>query len=200
LGNIINVSSQSVYGQTCLPPWNEETKVAPNEPYSLAKFSAELLLLELSHQNKHINYTSLRLTTTTGGANGLINVDLISRFVKKVRNGENIHVIGGSQIIERLDIRDAVSGIISLLKTPSNNWKPVYNLGSNKPIKLLDLAQEIIKIGKIYKVDNPSKIDFEEKEIDLKFGMDSTLFINDTGWKPEYSIQDTIHSLFNYDY
>jgi nucleoside-diphosphate-sugar epimerase/carbamoylphosphate synthase large subunit len=201
VGNIINISSQGVYGQNCLPPWHEEkTKAAPNTPYSSAKYSTEIMLTEISHQHKQIHATSLRLAGIVGGAKGLVNIDLVSKFVQNVKNEKNIKVIGGMQEIERLDIRDAVVGIISLLKTPSHNWKSVYNLGSNKPIKLLDLAQEIIKIGKIYKVDNPSKIDFEEKEIDLKFGMDSTLFINDTGWKPEYSIQDTIHSLFNYDY
>ena len=52
----------------------------------------------------------------------------------------------------------------------------------------------------IYKPKDLLGYGFEEKEIDLKFGMDNTSFINDTGWKPEYSIQDTIHSLFNYDY
>jgi len=200
VGNIINISSQSVYGQTCLPLWHEKTKVAPNTPYSFAKYSTEIMLNEISHQHIQIHTTSLRLSGIIGGAKGLVNIDLVSKFVENVKNKKNIKIIGGTQEIERLDIRDAVSGIISLLNTPSYKWKSVYNLGSNNPIKLLDLGQEIIKIGKIYKVDNPSKIDFEEKEIDLKFGMDSTSFINDTGWKPEYSIQDTIHSLFNYDY
>lgn len=201
VSNIINISSQSVYGQTSLPLWSEEkTKVAPNSPYSFAKYSSEIMLSEISHQHKQIHTTSLRLAGIVGGAKGLINIDLMSKFVENVKNKKNVKVVGGMQEIERLDIRDAVSGIISLLNTPSNKWKPVYNLGSNTQIKLLDLAEEIIKIGKIYRVDNPSKVDFEEKEIDLKFGMDITLFINDTGWKPKYSIQDTIHSLFNFDY
>ncbi len=201
VGSIINISSQSVYGQTSLPLWHEEkTKVAPNSPYSFAKYSSEIMLSEISHQHKQIHTTSLRLAGIVGGAKGLINIDLVSKFVENVKNNKNLKVIGGMQEIERLDIRDAVSGIISLLNTPSHKWKPVYNLGSNTQIKLLDLAEEIIKIGKIYRVDNTSKVDFEEKEIDLKFGMDITLFINDTGWKPKYSIQDTIHSLFNFDY
>ena len=200
VGRIINVSSQSVYGQLHPPPWNEKTTVAPNSPYALAKFSTELLLKELSHQEKHINTTSLRLASTTGGAIGLINIDLISRIVKKVKNEENIQVIGGMQIIERLDIRDAVSAIISLLDTPSDKWKPVYNLGPGESINLLDLAKKIIEIGKFYNSNNPSKINFEEKEVDLKFGMKISSFIRDTGWKPAHSIQDTIHSLFNYDY
>jgi len=201
VGSIINISSQSVYGQNCIPPWHEEkTKAAPNTPYSSAKYSTEIMLTEISHQHKQIHATSLRLATTVGGSKGLVNIDLVSKFVENVKNGKNIKVIGGMQEIERLDIRDAVSGIISLLKTPSHKWKSLYNLGSNNPFKLLYLAQEIIKIGKIYKVENPSKIDFEEKKIDLKFGMDSTLFKNDTGWKPKYSIEDTIHSLFIYDY
>lgn len=200
LGNIINVSSQSVYGQTTPPPWTEHTKVAPNSPYSLAKYSTELMLKELAHQHKQINTTSLRLAGIIGGAKGLINIDLVSKFVETVKNEGNLKVIGGMQVIERLDIRDAVTAIIALLETPSQQWRPVYNLGPNNPLKLLELAEDIIKIGKIYNANNPSKIDFEEKEVDLKFGMDIASFSKDTGWKPAYSIQDTIHSLFNYDY
>jgi len=71
LGNIINLSSQSVYGQTSLPPWKEKTVTTPNTPYSTAKYSTELLLKELSYQNKLINTTSLRLASTTGEASDL---------------------------------------------------------------------------------------------------------------------------------
>ncbi|WP_299125974.1 NAD-dependent epimerase/dehydratase family protein [uncultured Winogradskyella sp.] len=200
LSNIINISSQSVYGQGILPLWNESTMVAPNSPYSSAKYSTELILNELSHQNKHLNTTSLRLAGTTGGAKGLINVDLMSKFVKMVKEGQDLSIVGGAQVFERIDVRDAVSGIISLLNSPSNNWKPIYNLGSGHQFTLLDMAEEIIKIGKIYNSDNSSKINIETKDVDLKFGMDITSFCNDMGWKPKYSFQDTIHSLFKFDY
>ena len=85
-GEIINISSQSVYGQSCLPPWNEEkTKAAPNTPYSSAKYSTEIMLNEISHQHKQIRATSLRLSGIIGGAKGLVNIDLVSKFVENVQ-------------------------------------------------------------------------------------------------------------------
>ena len=107
------------------------------------------MLNEISHQHKQIRATSLRLSGIIGGAKGLVNIDLVSKFVENVKNQKNIKVIGDMQQFERLDLRDAVSGIISLLNTPSQDWKSVNNLGSNNPFKLLYLDQEIIKIGKI---------------------------------------------------
>ncbi len=200
LSHIINISSQGVYGQSSLPPWSEKTIVAPNTPYASAKYSTELLLNEIAHQNKHLHATSLRLAGIIGGAKGLINVDLMSRFVKMVKNGEDLKVIGGSQQIERMDVRDAIDSIIALLNTPSKIWKSVYNLGAGDQFTLLEMAEEIIEIGKTYHKDNPSKIDLEEKEVRLKFGMDITSFCNDTGWKPKYTLRDTIDSLFQFDY
>ncbi len=199
LSEIINLSSQSVYGQSSMPPWNEETVPAPNTPYSSAKYCTELLLNELAHQKKHIKTSSIRLASTTGGANGLIDIDIMSRFVKKIKNQENLTVIGGMQKVERLDIRDAVSGIISLLNT-TGKWRPVYNLGPSNQINLIELAEQVIKTGKTYYKNNRSKIDLLEKENLLNFGMDINSFKKDTGWEPKYSIEDTIHSLFNYDY
>jgi nucleoside-diphosphate-sugar epimerase len=90
--------------------------------------------------------------------------------------------------------------LIALIHLPSQNWKPVYNLGAGKTISLLDLAKKIIKIGKIYNTKNEFKINLEEKNIDMKFGMNITSFKKDTKWKPQFTIDDTIHSLFKYDY
>ena len=41
---IINISSQSVYGQETTPPWNENTPVSPSIPYATAKYATELML------------------------------------------------------------------------------------------------------------------------------------------------------------
>ena len=198
--NIINISSQSVYGQANLPPWTESTPVSPNSPYATAKYTSEVILNELTIQSKQINATSIRMAGLTGGQKGLVNVDLVSRFVKQIKNAEDLNLVGGTQIIERLDVRDAVSGLIALLNTESKKWKSIYNLGSGNTITLLELSKKIIHIGKHQYNLNGVKLNLEKKDVDMKFGMDISQIKTDADWSPKYSIDDIICSLFEFDY
>ncbi len=200
ISRIINVSSQSIYGQHHTPPWSEKTNPAPNSPYSSAKYSSELMLRGLCKNHKHIHFTSLRLASTIGGAKGLVNADLVSKFVKKVKQGEDLKVIGGMQQIERIHIHDTVSALKTLIGSSSKLWKPVYNLGAGRTYTLLELADKTITIGKTYFPESTSKLYLEEKHVDMKFGMDINSFSSDMNWKPKHNLDDIIHSLFQMDY
>jgi nucleoside-diphosphate-sugar epimerase/carbamoylphosphate synthase large subunit len=200
VSSIINISSQSVYGLLNLPPWKETMLVAPNSPYALAKYSSELLLRELSHQHKHIHTTSIRLAGIAGGAKGFVNVDLVSKLIKQVKEGTDLKIAGGHQQFERMDIRDTVLALLALLKTPSNLWKPVYNLGADATFTLNELAESILRIGHEYCPNTTSQIIRSSSDQDSKFGMDVSLFKTDMKWAPKYTIDDTIQSLFAYDY
>ncbi|MBT8325277.1 MAG: NAD-dependent epimerase/dehydratase family protein, partial [Winogradskyella sp.] len=107
VNQIINISSQSVYGQEQKPPWNEKTPVAPQLVYSTAKYATETILSQLKSNEKQLNCCSLRLASTIGGFNGLKNTDIISKLVKQVKSDEDLTIFGGHQIVERIDLRDA---------------------------------------------------------------------------------------------
>ncbi|MGH2642872.1 MAG: NAD-dependent epimerase/dehydratase family protein [Chitinophagaceae bacterium] len=196
--DIVNISSQSIYGTTSIPPWTEETAISPETVYGSAKYGAELLLGNLARFHKHIHYTSLRLGALTGGAKGLVEIDVLSKLVKKAMNTDTIRLTGGKQMIERLDIRDAVNGIIELMKSPSSNWKPVYNLGASHPIQLIDLTKLVVEV--VSKEMNISKslIEIEHKKSNQHFGLNSQSFYSDFNWKPQHSLTSSISSLINY--
>ncbi|MDC9723089.1 MAG: NAD-dependent epimerase/dehydratase family protein [Urechidicola sp.] len=200
VANIINISSQSVYGQDSPPPWKESSIIAPTTVYATAKYTTELSLAELALHNKHINSTSIRLCSVCGAAKGMVNVDIISRFVETVKKDNDITIIGGEQLMERLNIYDTITGIIALLNTPSRVWKKEYNLGSNVQIQLQELAEKVIEIGKNTYNKNNSKIINVKKDTFINYGLNSDLFMKDTGWNPTYSIEDSIHSLFKFKY
>ena len=196
VANIINISSQSVYGQGSKIPWSENTVVATNSSYGSAKYSIEQLVEVLKGYYPHINATSIRLGSITGGANGLINIDLISKLVSNVLQGESMTIMGGDQIIERLDIRDAVTGIISIFKNTEKKWNLLYNLSSGKQYSLIEIAEEIKKCAK--KMGYSSDFILQENDCQLQFGLNVESFKNQFGWQPECSLEDTIISLFNY--
>jgi len=194
---IINVSSQSVYGQKTPPPWNESTPVSPEIPYASAKYSTELMLESAKKIYNHIKITSLRLASLAGGQSGLVMTDLVTKFVKQCLDSKSIKIFG-QHIIERLDVRDAVDGIIALLSISPEKWKQVYNFGSGQTFNIIELAEKIVEQVKIQKGQQTSRIIIEEKDKKLSFGMDSECFFHDTNWKPKYSLEDTIRSLIKY--
>ncbi len=194
---IVNISSQSVYGTKQKPKWTEDNLIIPETVYSTAKYSTELMLNNVCSVNKHVFGTSLRLSSLSGGQNGLVMVDILAKFVQKAINNENIEIIGGTQRLERLDVRDAAEAIISLLKTDYRVWQRVYNLGNEKDYSILEMAQEVKKVAK-EKYNKNIEIDLKSEEILFSLGMDASAFRKLTNWEPQYSLTDTIVSLFEY--
>lgn len=191
--SIINISSGSVYGQSNKPLWVEKTSVAPDSLYALAKYTTELLTSNIRNISKNkILATSIRLGSLTG--NGL-KERITWKFVEHALKGEPIRIIGGKQVFSYMDVRDAAAGIIALLSVNPKEWKEVYNLGSNNQYSIIEIANLVAEVGKDY-IDEPVKIEIEEKNIYLDVGMDSSLFYMDTKWRPQYDMKDIIEFLF----
>jgi len=196
---IINISSQSVYGQASEPLWNEDTPPSPETPYAQAKYASELILESLCKGCTLSKFTSLRLAALAGGIdmnNG--QRDFMSKMVAQALQGNNLRVSGGDQQMERMDVRDAAEGIFQICKKNLSEIKPVYNLGINKTYSLKYIAGKILDIANGYTKNNGSKIilDTSSNTID-NFGLDSTAFFTDFKWEPKYSIDDIVISLIN---
>ena len=189
---IINISSQSIYGLSTPPPWTEQTPAAPQSVYAQAKYATELLLASLGETNRSLRHSSLRLGTLAGDVPGRIGIDFLTKIARKAIAGAPVTIIGGMQQMQRLDVRDAVDAIVTMLKSPTGKWKPVYNLGSGNLYRLLDLANQTVAIAAKYNGGNTSEINIEEKEVQMKYGMDSSLFHNEFSWSPRYTIDDSI--------
>lgn len=197
---ILNISSQSVYGQADAPPWKETATIAPTTPYGMAKYASELLLESRVAQHKHINYTSIRLGSLVGGAKGMVEVDLVSKLVAKALVSEPIQINGGSQLLNRLDIRDAVNAIATLLMHSTKNWKNVYNLGSSTSISLIDLAALIVDTVATASAVPRSTIEVHESNETLSAGMDCSAFYLDFQWKPKYTMIAGIKTVIDFQY
>lgn len=191
---IINISSRSVYGLKKIPLWTEKDEVYPDSLYSLAKYSSEILLNNILEKNKNIFGTNIRLASLIGEK---YEQRITNKFIENALIKKHIKIVGGTQQFEYLDIRDAASGIISLLKTDTKHWKPLYNLGSNKFFKIKEIAELIIKILKNYSYNN-IKLEIEEKDINLKIGMNSNLFYKDINWAPKYSFEETLDFIIQF--
>lgn len=195
---IINISSQAVYGLDNDPLWKENLAVAPSSPYAVAKYAAEDYLNSMKRLNKQLHCTSIRLGSVAGEANGFPVNDFLSKIVKKSMNNEIIQIYGGNQKLERIDIRDTVDAINLVLKSDSRYWKPVYNLSSGEVKPLIKIAEQCIRMTKNKLNGISPKLEVIPKEVNMNFGMDSSLFMGDFKWKPKYKFIDTIQSYIDY--
>ena len=188
---VVYVSTQGVYGNTEEIRNVYTSPPAPCALYTMAKYAGECVLNAVFARDFQTRVTTIRLDSVAG------NQKMLPTFVRDAVEKQHISVVGGTQVFSFLDVRDAASGMVALLKMDASKRKTIYNLGWNqKRYTITELAQITAEVAKQYGVPKVS-ISLERKEIAQFAGMDSSEFISDTGWKPQYDMRKIIGRLFD---
>jgi nucleoside-diphosphate-sugar epimerase len=195
---IIHISSQGVYGQSTPPPWDESTPPAPHLVYGQAKLACEMVLRSIKSQNPHLAVTSLRLSGLSGGQIGILPQELLYKLTGNAMRGEPIIIHGGNQVVERMDVRDAVSAIALLLQLDSHLWNEMYCLGSNQVVDILSAARMVSERTSTRTGRAAVAIQQLPGDIPLIAGMNTDLFMQATGWKPQFWIGEIIDSIIDW--
>lgn len=187
----INVSTQSIYGENQPAFWKESTPPAPNCRYAIAKYAAEIIL-HSNFVNSDIKWTSLRLPPICQ------NSGFILSFIKDVLSGNQI-VTTNNNRYSYIDIRDAVSAIVSLITHSNDKFDVIYNVGDNILYGTYELALYVQKEGMDkYNLHSPiSHTNFSEQ---IDYVMDSSTFRKKYGWLPKYNITDMVADTFYQEY
>ena len=136
---IINISSQSVYSQQRTEAATEETPACLESPYAVGKYAVELMLESICKGSK-TRYTSLRMASLIGPG---FDQRIVNRFVKQALETGKLTVKKNQQRFGFFDVEDAVSGILAMLETDVDIWKPVYNLGCVGAYTLIEIAETV---------------------------------------------------------
>jgi len=195
---IVNISSQTVYGSRRSPLWTESLFAAPETMYAQAKWSCELMVRAATSLNRQTCGTSIRLATVSGGdADTSDSGDVLARLVRQALAGELLNVVGGENQMTRLDVRDAIGGIGALLDLDPLSWRCVYNLDATERLSVEEMAQEVSRM--VAKAGFPKvEVRRRNETFNKRFGMDCSALQEDTGWRPEFRLTDTIESLIHY--
>mgnify|MGYP002581765273 CR=1 FL=1 len=182
----VDISSRSVYGQNEQTPWTETAELMPASPYALAKAAQELLTRQAA-EAYGFRYTVLRMA-------GLIGVGMEARLVSQMTmraiHDRALTVMGGEQQFSMLDIRDAAAGIRALLRKEPTAWRPLYNFGAEQATRLKDIAPIIQKEAqRLYGWRGSIT---QKRDAALIDEMDSSLFYAQMGWRPQYTLADTV--------
>jgi len=143
-------SSSEVYGKSSHSPFREDDDclygptTAPRWSYASSKAIDEYLAIA-HHEQGGLPTVIVRLFNTVGprqvGDYGMV----VPRFVGAALDGRPIEVFGdGSQSRCFCDVRDVAPALVDLLERASEPRSPVagrvFNLGSDQPITIADLA------------------------------------------------------------
>lgn len=147
--HLVYASSSSVYGANKKVPFSVEDKVDyPVSLYAATKKSNELMAHCYS-KLYGIPATGLRFFTVYGPFG---RPDMVYfKFAKKIMNGETIQIYNNGDMMRDFTyIDDIVKGIANILPNPPEEIETgakykVYNIGNNKPEKLMDYIQTLEK-------------------------------------------------------
>lgn len=195
---LVNISSQSVYGTDRGMAANEESPLDPGYLYSLAKASTELLLEECAVNHSGFGYTSLRLASLMGASQGQSPVNVISKFIDRALDGEDLKVVGGSQMFSFLDVEDAADAIICLIDKPAKTWKPAYTITPDEQMNIMDMAN-IVASSVAQKTGKPPvKVNLETSDLALNAGGSNALAKEDFGWQPKTTFAQIVDKMVAY--
>lgn len=137
-------SSSEVYGEPFEIPQNEKTTPLNSRlPYAIVKNVGEAFFKSY-YQEYGLEYTIFRFFNTYGPNQS--DDFVVPRFIKLALKNETINIYGdGLQTRSFCYVEDNIDACIMAMKDP-NCKNSVMNVGSNKEITILFLAQEIIRI------------------------------------------------------
>lgn len=138
----IYASSSSVYGNTEVLPVKESHLPKPFSPYGVTKLAAEQLC-NLYFENYGVPTVALRYFTVYGPRQRPEMA--MSKFIKDILTDSSITIYGdGSQRRDFTYIDDIVKANLLAMESPVEG--EVFNVGSSRPIKLIEVIKILEKL------------------------------------------------------
>ena len=150
---VVFTSSMAVYGEQ-EPPFTEDKRPQPIDPYGIAKYAVECDL-KLAHEQFGLRYNIVRPHNVLGIYQNIWDRyrNVIGIFIRKTLNGIPILVYGdGEQTRAFSDIQYYMEPFDRLLTEYDGE---TFNIGADKYFTLNEVAEAVQKVGKKYGYEVP---------------------------------------------
>jgi nucleoside-diphosphate-sugar epimerase len=138
---LIFASSAAVYGNVNQLPICEDTKTEPISPLGKTKLAGEAMCLAAA--SNRLQITILRFFNAYGPRQNLELGNVICMFINNLKNNLPCTLYGtGEQTRDFVFIDDIIQACMKDLDLSSRNVS-IYNIGSGKPTKIIDLYEMI---------------------------------------------------------
>lgn len=186
---IIDISTQSVYGTQRSSEADEQTIINLDTKYAAGKYYTELMLNEICHRSRVVHY---RMTSLIGpGYDQRITNVLIRRLIE----GAPLRIVDGKQVMGYMDVRDGAEAVVDsipfLRQVPH---KEIFNI-AGEAHSLFEITDTIVKVGYEYGLTADSIIR-EETGKTRNTGLNASKFRSTFEWQPRYSLEEAIREIY----
>jgi nucleoside-diphosphate-sugar epimerase len=187
-------SSSEVYGEPVQIPGIENGHLNPKIPYSVTKLMGEKYF-EAYYQTYGLKTCSLRFFNVYGPKQNSSDYGFVTGiFIKKLLNNKSPIIFGdGTQTRDFIYINDNIKATIKAMETNKTNGQ-VINIGTGRPMTILDLAETIIKL-----TNKNLKPVFEQVRDDVRHRFpDVSKMIKLLNYRPQYNIEEGLIKTIEY--
>jgi dTDP-glucose 4,6-dehydratase len=189
-----HISTDEVYGSISTGYFTEETSLDPRSPYSASKASSDHFVLAFNN-----SYQLPAMISRCSNNYGPYHFPekLIPLMINNIINNKPLPVYGkGENVRDWLYVGDHARAIDIIF----HSGKPgeIYNIGGNNEWKNIDIVKLLIRLvdKKLGREEGTSTslITFvkDRPGHDLRYAIDPSKVISETGWRPEVSFEDGI--------
>ena len=192
---MIFTSSMAVYGSQS-PPFTEDMKPSPEDPYGIAKYSVEQDL-KAAANHFGLRYSIVRPHNVIGVNQNIWDRyrNVIGIWIRKILDGEEITVFGdGMQTRAFSDIKYYMEPFHKLMYEGDGE---IFNIGADEEITILEAAKIVRDIGRGYGYN--SEVVHLEPRNEVKFAYcDQTKAKDILGFKDESVLRQTFEQMFKW--
>jgi dTDP-glucose 4,6-dehydratase len=185
---VVQVSTDEVYGQAVEGSFTEKEPLAPSNPYSASKASADMFALSY-HTTYGLNVSITRCTNNFGPYQ--LPEKLIPKTIIRALRDYPIPIYGsGKNVRDWIYVQDHCEAVEAVLN--EGKAGEVYNVSAGNEISNIEIAKNILCLLK----KPESLITFVEDRPghDLRYSLDSTKTRSTLGWKPRLSFAEAFES------
>lgn len=178
-----------------------DDKLLPANPYGASKAAIDLYLQE-RFENKKIRGFITRAFSHTGPRRGKtfsISSDAfqIANMVNGFNKDKTLLVGNLESVRVVLDVRDIVNAYYLLMLTENSDGK-IFNVSGDAPHKMGVYTDMLVKLSGLKEIEQKIHAPFY-RPIDIHYQHgDTTELIKLTGWKPSFTLEQTMQDLLNY--
>lgn len=148
VGKIIVASTVHVYGDNPRVPFREEYFPQPSRPYETSKACADLLAQ--AYADSYNLQVEIPRFVNIYGPGDFNFTRLVPKVMKAILKRKPIQIWDVGSVRDFLYIDDAIRAYLMLAEKnlPDKKRVRVFNFGTGKPIKIIDLVQKILSLAK----------------------------------------------------
>ena len=197
ISKIVNISSQSVYRDGEAGARAEDAPLDASEPYAFSKCAIENAVSGVARRRPAVRAVSLRLARLFGAAPGLRESEFPHHAVATAVGGGRIDVRGPSNVLNLIDVRDAVRAVSFFVERFDGSWRgDVFNVGCGRGVTIAEYVN-IVDAACRRRLGHPLQVTQHDAPTRMRSSLDCAR-LSRAGWTPSYTLEQSVADLFEY--